>query len=295
MQHDDKDKIAAVQELFEEVGTYRSREDFSKLLVFINKFPRYKPFNAMLIHVQKPGSVFVATASEWKNRFKRTIKPEARPIVLLQPHGPVIFTFELNDTEGEDVPELALNPFLAKGNDPQKQFDYLIDNLIRYGIRYKEVDHGTMSAGVIGVNERPYSEYLLVKNKTVEIKMNFTLMVNKNLGLREKFATIAHELGHFFCGHLDYPPNKIFPDRHTVAKNVREFEAETVSWLVCSYVKVDSPSVAYLSEYTDKDGKIPPINLDTLLRATGRVEEMCERKVTIPKELILSLRYINSQ
>lgn len=37
----------------------------------------------MLIHVQKPGSEFAASAFDWKMRFNRTIKPGAESVCWL--------------------------------------------------------------------------------------------------------------------------------------------------------------------------------------------------------------------
>ncbi len=57
---------------------------------FISKFKFYSPFNAFLIHTQKRGAAYVATPQRWLNDYGRSIKPEAQPIVILQPMGPVI-------------------------------------------------------------------------------------------------------------------------------------------------------------------------------------------------------------
>ena len=69
-----------LDKLFSEVSTYKKSEDYKELLEFIKKFRHIAPYNAMLIHIQKPGSEFVASASDWKKRFNRTIKPGARPL-----------------------------------------------------------------------------------------------------------------------------------------------------------------------------------------------------------------------
>jgi hypothetical protein len=94
--------IPELDKLFIEVGTYRKSSEFKKLVDFIKKFPKIAPYNAMLIHIQKPGSQYVASANEWAGRFNRIIKPGARPLVILRPFGPVSFVFELGDTNGND-------------------------------------------------------------------------------------------------------------------------------------------------------------------------------------------------
>ena len=60
-------QIPEIDKLFEEVGTYRSSADYEALLYFIKRFRHIAPYNAMLIHIQKPGSDYVASAADWKN------------------------------------------------------------------------------------------------------------------------------------------------------------------------------------------------------------------------------------
>ncbi|NLB78859.1 MAG: hypothetical protein GX796_08470 [Clostridiaceae bacterium] len=71
--------IPELDKLFNEVGTYRRSEQFKELLDFVKRFPHIAPYNAMLIHIQKPGSQYVASVTEWERRFKRTINPGATP------------------------------------------------------------------------------------------------------------------------------------------------------------------------------------------------------------------------
>jgi hypothetical protein len=60
------------------------------------------------------------------------------------------------------------------------------------------------------------------------------------------------------------------------------------------------PSAEYLSGYTGKDGKIPDISVDTVLKAVGIIEAELEtlkkppKELTIDKELICSSRSENA-
>lgn len=109
--------------LFSEIGTYRSSENYKKLFEFVKKFRHIASFNAMLIHIQKPGSEYVASVFDWKMQFNRTINAGARPLVILHPFGPVAFVFELSDTEGQDpFPESILNPFKVEGKISEGSF-----------------------------------------------------------------------------------------------------------------------------------------------------------------------------
>ena len=146
--------LKAIDELFHAVDDYRQGKDFKELLNFIKKFPNIAPYNAFLLHVQKPGSKYVASVSEWKEQFNRTIKPGARPLVILWPFSPVRFVFELEDTEGDDpFPEYLLKPFKTEGKISSRVFKRLLRNLPRDGVSCHEAGNGRVFGGHIRMND----------------------------------------------------------------------------------------------------------------------------------------------
>ena len=281
-------KITELDKLFLEVGTYRESSQFKELIQFVKKFPKIAPFNAMLLHVQKPGSVYVATATEWKNKFKRSIKVGARPLVILMPFGPVSFVFELGDTEGaEPFPEELLNPFrVEEGVIAQNDFDRLTSNLITTGIVYIEAEQGTSSAGFVQISESLSRAKIERPTKEIWVKILFDIVVNKNHNIETRFATLLHELGHVYCGHLGTPSLKWWGDRKYLRKNEKEFEAESVCWLVCERLGLKNPSAEYLSGYLDENKTIPNISVDTVLKAAGIIESMIKKLKDPRKEII---------
>jgi hypothetical protein len=98
-----KDTQKALDQLFTLTMQYQSSATYQELLSFVGRFRFYSPYNAMLVHVQMPGATFVASASRWLTKYSRRIKTGARPIVILQPKGPVMFVFDVSDTEGEGM------------------------------------------------------------------------------------------------------------------------------------------------------------------------------------------------
>ena len=68
------------------------------MLRFVVRMRRFSPFNAMLLHRQKPGLSFATTARDWLARWKRAVKEDARPLVVLMPFGPVGFVYDMLDT-----------------------------------------------------------------------------------------------------------------------------------------------------------------------------------------------------
>ncbi len=282
-----------IESLFTEIGELKKSENFANLLHFVEKFNNYSTFNAFLLHLQKPGSQYVATACRWKSKFNRTVKPGARPLVILKPHGPIQLVFELGDTEGDPVPEEILHPFKTEGQKIKEEtFETLLFNLERNGIRFTLADQGSQSGGSIQVSKSTgyqKAHYRDSKTKMVMteglVKIKYDLVVNRNLTDEEKFSTIVHELGHLFCGHIGTYNKKYFPDRRKISKESEEFEAETISWVVCRRMGIDSPSARYLSGYLENNETIPSVDLDLILKVSSRIDSMTTFCMKIPDDL----------
>ncbi len=90
----------------------------------------------------------------------------------------------------------------------------------------------------------------------------------------QHIGTLAHELGHIFCGHLGAVKEGFWPDNSSAPKDVREFEAEAVAYLVTDRLGLDLGSHKYLAGYLSGDKLLPGYGLDTVLKAAGKIEEM---------------------
>lgn len=272
--------IAALDLLFEEARKYSASDEIKELLEFFRKFRHMSVYNAMLIKIQRPGCGFAATASDWMKRFNREVKPEANPMVILKPFGPVAFVYDLLDTFGEEVPDHILNPFECDGEINYRYFDNIILSMNAIGIDFTEQEHGSQSGGyIMKVDEGTVIE-LYYKGKEHLIKRGFSLVVNDSLSPTAMFATIVHELGHYFCGHLE--------DRKKLEKNQKEFEAECISFLVCDRLNVKSNSKSYLWAYLHKNKQIPQISMDRILKAVGKIETMYKSVQKPKNEMLLS-------
>ena len=180
-----------LDKLFDEVGSYRNSDDYLKLLNFTKKFPYYAPYNAMLLHIQKPGSDYVTSATTWRNKFGRNIKPGARPLVILKPFGPVEFVFDLSDTEGtEPFPEELINPFKVEGFINGKKFHDLVELMKTDGIAYTEANRGSDSAGSIQLSNGSRTTTLRIGKKLYAIKVLYDIVVNANHPKTTKFVTM---------------------------------------------------------------------------------------------------------
>lgn len=281
---EDKKRIKEIDKLYDAVKAYRSSENFTELINFIKDFPDLAPYNAMLVKMQKPGSSMVATPDVWLTKYNRTPKTGARPLVILKRFGPVDFVYELSDTEGDPLPESIEKPFKASGN-VGNIINYLTTNLRKEGIDYLEESYGTDFAGFIrdvrSLNKYPFPYYPKTdRGKTRYVPHEYDMVINSNLSDTEKCVTIFHELGHYFAGHFLYDKkNPNIPDRGSEIRNiqVREFEAETICWLVCERCNIYNPSEQYLHEYLSNNNEIPEgISIYHILKAAGKIESMLE-------------------
>ena len=283
---EDEKGAEALDRLLDGVGAYRNSEQLKELFKFIRKFPWIGPFNAFLVHLQKPGSSFVATADEWEEKYGRTIKPGSRPLLVLKPFWPVDFIYELGDTEGEPFPDEFLHPFKVEGSVPLKIFDRFQKNLLCYGIEYVEADQGTSMAGCIEKVSGEGRTLPFRKGKEVEIR--YLMKVNRNCTRHEKFAIIVHELAHLFCGHLGAVLDTWRPDRSSLNHEEKEFEAESVVYLVCGRLGIETQSEKYMYDCLADDKVIPKVHLHTVLAAAGLAENMMIKSVPVRREVLLN-------
>jgi hypothetical protein len=145
----DQDKArAALDELFTLARKYNSSDAYLELMRFVGRFRFYSPFNAMLIHKQMPGAHFVCTARRWwRKDYRREVKISARPIVILQPMGPVLFVFDVSDTaplpNARSLPPQVADPFQVRSGKIGGQLALTIDNAKRDGVRVRVERHQT--------------------------------------------------------------------------------------------------------------------------------------------------------
>jgi hypothetical protein len=248
---------AALDELFTLAGKYNASDAYLELMRFVGRFRFYSPFNAMLIYTQMPGAQFVCTARRWRKDYRREIKIGARPIVILQPMGPVLFVFDASDTaplpNARPLPPQVDDPFRVRNGKIGGQLALTIDNAKRDGVRVSERADGSQRAGSIQwAAAGQHLEFSIARKplpKSRQVPLWFELLLNSVLSAEARYGTLVHELAHLYCGHLGTPNARWWPDRQNLSYDVREFEAESVSYLVCARLGIDTASDEYLAGY----------------------------------------------
>jgi hypothetical protein len=281
----------ALDELFSLTTQYRSSKAYHELMQFVARFRFYSPFNAMLVHVQMPGARFVAPPHRWLDLYGRRIRPGARPLVILQPMGPVMFVFDVSDTEPTEnasrLPPEVENPFEVRKGVVGGRLESLVENAKRDGVRVTEAHEGSQSAGSIrfvGWKVRQTQRFqsgLDGHRRPVflDIPVRYDLLANVDLSREAQYATIVHELAHLYCGHLGTPDDRWWPDRRGLSHDVLEVEAESVTYLVCTRAGLDNPSEQYLAGYVGRQEQVPSISLECVMKAAGLIEQMSRERM----------------
>lgn len=276
----------ALDELFNNARRYRSSESYWELLQFVSRFRFYAPYNGMLLQIQMSGATYVAPAHRWISLYGRFIKPNARPLVILQPMGPVMFVFDVTDTEpgekAQPLPTEVEKPFEVLVGQVGGEYERTVENAKRDGVRIQLRKEGSQSAGSIMTHALPGIPPLLFqtgtdsKGKPIynEISVRYDLLINENLSREAQYATMVHELAHLYCGHIGTPNKKWWPNRLGLGKNVLEIEAESVAFMVCGRLNINNPSADYLSGYFRDNPDVPSISTECIMKTAGLIEQM---------------------
>ncbi|MFG3509715.1 RNA-directed DNA polymerase [Streptomyces sp. NPDC047821] len=285
----------SIDDLVRGAQRYRSSSDYRAMLEFVGRFKRYAPFNAMVVHIQKPGARYVLSSSKWRSTYRRVLKPGAQPLLIFQPRGPYMLVYDVGDTEALPgalpLPKAITAPISVASRAGEKELNdvwhHTLTNLAPLGVRLTLVDHGASSCGrtyrsaSAGFVERPGSR----PGDSRELYPTlFEIEVNRNLPLLDRYATLAHELGHLLCGHLGAGPDDAWPDRflpRTVDVHARnEVEAESIAYMVLKRLDPDVRMGAYITGHLGPDQRVPEtVALNLAFKAAGQIIEMGKRRI----------------
>ncbi|RKT78671.1 uncharacterized protein DUF955 [Terracoccus luteus] len=263
-----------------ESGAATSLDD---LIRQVSNFRQYRLFNALLAVLQLPNPRLLLPAHEWASRWRRTIRPEQRPLVLLLPNGPVMFLYDVSQTEGNtdsrSLPAALQNPYAMKHvRDADYALSWLSKNAKHDGVRITEGRRGQSSAGHIkrslsGQKMRVDSRDGQVVAEMVTVR--FECMLNQSYSETERLATLAHELGHLYCGHLGSGADDWWPTRTELSHEQDEFEAETAAQLAFRRIAPAAKLPDHLDQYNIDENRIDA-DWGAITRAADRIIAMSQ-------------------
>ncbi|WP_457637041.1 hypothetical protein [Oceanithermus sp.] len=253
----DEEKLAELR-AFDELGSlarrYRESRSFGKLLDFVISMGELSPYNAALLHLQKPEARMVRTAAGWLLLGRQPL-PQARPALLLYPGGPLQFVFDVSETSGEPVA-----PAASPRPDPAELLKNTAERALREGVAvvgplFGQEPRGRLRLGHAG--EPP-----------------FTISLDPELEPAAQYANLVYELARLFLGHLGECPGCGWEARPPADDISGRFEAGTVAAIVCGRAGVPTEAGAFVRGYLQNFAEVPEISLDGVLRVAGRIERL---------------------
>jgi hypothetical protein len=131
----------------------------------------YRPFNLMMIGIQRPGATYIGTENFWRDK-QRMLNVDAKPILILRPYGPVTLVYDLSDTSDElgrpFSDDEVLNRFRPRGRDATKLLWKLREKAFTEdNINIEDERLGSSSAGYAGRSPGPTGHHWFVTHQSV--------------------------------------------------------------------------------------------------------------------------------
>ncbi len=269
-----KEILSSIDTLLRQSQAYRGSKGFREMVSFMASFRDYAPYNNMLVRIQNPTCGFYATESDWQKRFERRLKEDARPMLILAPMHPVMLVYDLDQTEGAQVPE-ELSKF-ARFEGGAWDSTWLHRTVENAAVHDRiRVDFKSLSSTNAG--------FATLARGTGKWKLR--IAIHAELDEPSRYGVLCHELAHIYLGHLGSDPDHWWPSRSELDNWTVEIEAEATAFVVTTHRGLTGSSATYVSRYLKGDGPLPDsVSLDLVAKTAGRIEEMSRRGFPPRKE-----------
>lgn len=246
------DKLeAGIQALFES-------ERYKNYLTAMSKFHNYSFNNTLLIAMQKPDASLVAGYNKWKDDFERHVKrgekaikilapapykvrrqvekldtngkpipgPDGRPLTeekeITIPAFKVVSVFDVSQTEGREIPDIAVDE-LTGNVERYQDFFTALERTSPVPIAFEQIEGGAHG-------------YYHLEDKRIAI--------DEGMSELQTLKTAIHEIAHATLHAIDKDatPEELAdrPDRRT-----REVQAESVAYTVCQHYGLDTSDYSF--------------------------------------------------
>lgn len=246
------DKLeAGVKEVFES-------EKYKAYLEAMSKFHRYSFGNVLLILMQCPEASHVAGYTTWKKLFGRTVKRGEHGIQIIAPtqrsrlvkqdrldpdtHQPIIgpdglpekepvfvsyqsfrvaYVYDVSQTEGRELPSLGI--------------DELTGDVPNFDAMFSAIE----KLSPVPVEYRPAAASMGCYNHLEQ-----KIYINEGMSQVQTIETLIHETAHAKLHALPVKDGKII-GRAEKDKHTREIEAESVAYVVCQHLGIETSDYSF--------------------------------------------------
>lgn len=285
---------ASIQYLIDQALEHGSSKDLAEMLRQVARFKQYSPTNAMYAQLQMPGARFVLPPQTWEERYQRRIVPGAQPIVILRPFAPLMFVYDVTQTEplegAPTLPDAIEAPYrMPTMVGVERALEGILRGAPLDFVRVAVVPQGSQQAGCARTTDGRQTQAVQVKWRpepvTEAVPVHYEVMVNQHLSPTERLTTLAHELGHVYCGHIGTQDERRWPGRGSTSTESAEIEAEAVAFLVAERLDQSVQMPPHLHQYVERDLPLPAVDVLRVMTAAGRILTMADGRLpSVPRE-----------
>ena len=241
-----------IKELFES-------DKYQQYLSTMSRFHRYSVNNTMLIYMQRPDATHVAGFNKWRDQFGRNVLKGEKGIRIIAPtpykkkveeiktdpetNAPVldadgkaiieekelripmfkvVSVFDVSQTEGKELPDIAVDE-LTGDVDRYKDFFAALEKTSPVPIAFENIEGGSHG-------------YYHLEDKRIAI--------NEGMSELQTLKTAIHEIAHAKLHDIDLNAPKDEQQPH-VDRRTREVEAESVAYTVCQHYGLDTSDYSF--------------------------------------------------
>ena len=234
-------------------------ERYKEYLRVMSKFHNYSFNNTLLIAMQKPDASLIAGFSAWKNNFGRNVMKGQKGIKILAPSPfkikkemekidpqtqkaiigkdgkpvteekeitipafKVVSVFDVSQTEGKEIPDIAVN-MLTGDVERYKDVFAALEKTSPVPVGFEKIEGGAHG-------------YYHLEDKRIAL--------DEGMSELQTLKTLIHEIAHAKLHDIDLnaPKEELEnrPDRRT-----REVQAESVAYTVCQHYGLDTSDYSF--------------------------------------------------
>ena len=296
-----KDRLREITAGIEEgIKQLFDSEKYAQYLQTMSRFHRYSVNNVMLIHSQKPNATRVAGFNKWRDDFGRHVKRGEKGIQIIAPifykkkieemkrdpdtdapildkDGKAIFeekevkvpmfkvvsVFDVSQTEGRPLPELAAN---LTGD--VKQFEIFMEALRR--------------SAPVPIEFKPMDESM--DGYFNEAAQN--IAIREGMSEVQTVSAAIHEIAHSKLHNYEKAQAEAVAGDENAEQPVKkdrrteEVEAESISYTVCQYYGIETGenSFGYIASWSkDKELKELRASLETINKTSAELIDDVDR------------------
>ncbi len=192
-----------------------------------NGFHRYSIHNILLVWVQKPDFTLLAGFRQW-NKKGRSIRKGEKSLKILAP-----IKKRIKDENDEDI-------YIIKGFMPVSVFDKSQTHGAEIEVGASDLIKGDVSFDTL-VKKCPIPVLIKDLGLTNGRTDGSMIWISPRPSEAAMVATLLHEWSHVWLGHCD-EPGVLYEDDN---RSIQEVEAETVSFIISSFLGIDNKKSKY--------------------------------------------------